>query len=69
MRAGPTAFEGTIVYVRAILEVRQLSKPLEGTSDDYYFGMSLIHKWISHALESVSELPDVKDVISVTEEA
>jgi hypothetical protein len=49
--------------------VLQLSKPLEGTSDHYYLGISLIHGWISHTLESVSEHPDVKDVISVAEEA
>ena len=47
----------------------QLSKPLEGTSGDYYVGMSLIHGWINHTLESVSEHADARYGISVAEEA
>jgi hypothetical protein len=48
--------------------VLQLSKPLEGTSDDYNFGMSHIHEWVSDTLEFVSEHPDAEYVNPVAEE-
>lgn len=58
----------TMFYVRAVLEVLEELRLADGPSENYDFGLLLIHRWLGDTLRFAEKHPGVGEVTPVIEE-